>query len=81
MSDPAECQHCHKPIRSKAAMGRRIGSRCWRKLAPAQRAAIRALLTQTATPSAAAVRTALNRPTPSTPGQLPLDEQEQVDLP
>ena len=78
MSDPVECQYCHKPIRSTAAMGRRIGGRCWRKLAPAQRAAIRALLGKTATPSAAAVRTALNQPTPPTDGQLPLDEQENT---
>jgi hypothetical protein len=77
VSAETECQYCHKPIRSTAAMGRRIGGRCWRKLTPAQRAAIRALLGKTATPSAAAVRTALNQPSPAGEGQLPLDEQEQ----
>ncbi|MYS44084.1 hypothetical protein GTY23_23195 [Streptomyces sp. SID5998] len=41
MTGPALCALCHKPIRSAAARARRIGSRCWRKLAPAQRAAIR----------------------------------------
>ncbi|MFM9595719.1 hypothetical protein ACKI1J_24335 [Streptomyces scabiei] len=73
MSEPVECQACHKPIRSKESMGRRIGGRCWRKLRPDQRA----LLGQTARPSAAAVRRALNQPPPPTDGQLPLDEQEQ----
>lgn len=74
---PVECQACHKAIRSAASLGRRVGGRCWRKLRPNQRAAMRALLGQTARPSAAAVRAALNQPPPKTAGQLPLDEQEQ----
>ncbi|MEH0431245.1 hypothetical protein QBB34_33945 [Streptomyces stelliscabiei] len=77
MNEPVECQACHKPIRSAASMGRRIGGRCWRKLRPDQRAQLRALLGQNARPSAAAVRRALNQPPPPTHGQLPLDEQEQ----
>lgn len=78
MSDPVECQVCHKPIRSSASMGRRIGGRCWRKLRPAQRQAMRALLKITAAPAAARVRAALNQPTPATDGQLPLEEQENL---
>ncbi|KND29884.1 MULTISPECIES: hypothetical protein [Streptomyces] len=78
MRDPVECQACHKPIRSKASMGRRIGGRCWRKLRPDQRAVMRALLGRTVRPSAAAVRRALNQPPPSTDGQLPLEEQENT---
>lgn len=76
MSDPVECQYCHKPIRSRSSMARRIGSRCWRKLAPAQRAAIRAALTRTPAPSAATVRNLLARHAPAVDGQLPLDEQD-----
>ncbi|WP_405960575.1 hypothetical protein OG235_24585 [Streptomyces sp. NBC_00024] len=76
MSGPVECQACHKPIRSAASLGRRIGGRCWRKLRPDQRAAMRALLGQTARPNAAAVRAALNQPAPAGDGQLPLEEQE-----
>ena len=78
MSDPVECQVCHKPIRSSASMGRRIGGRCWRKLCPDQRAAMRALLGQTLRPSAAAVRRALDQAALPTDGQLPLDEQENT---
>jgi hypothetical protein len=76
VSDPVACQYCRKPIRSKASMGRRIGGRCWRELTPAQRAAIRAVLTRTAAPSAATVRAALNQPAPAGDGQLPLSEQD-----
>ncbi|MDX2520557.1 MULTISPECIES: hypothetical protein [Streptomyces] len=76
MRTPVECQACHKPIRSRASMGRRIGGRCWRKLRPDQRALMRRLLRLTKTPSAAAVRRALNQPPPPTDGQLPLDHQE-----
>ncbi len=75
-----ECQLCHQPIYSKAARARRIGSHCWRKLSPAQRAAIRHLLKATTAPSATRVRAALNVPTPSGEGQLPLDQQE-IDTP
>jgi hypothetical protein len=78
MSDPIECQVCHKPIRARASMGRRIGGRCWRKLRPDQRAAMRALLGQTARPSTASVRAALNQPVPAGEGQLPLEEQENT---
>jgi hypothetical protein len=78
VSEPVECQACHKPIRSTASLGRRIGGRCWRKLRPDQRAAMHALLGQSARPSAAAVRRALNQPTPAGDGQLPLEEQENT---
>lgn len=76
MSTPVECELCHQPIRSGPSRARRVGSRCWRKLAPAQRAAIRRVLALTAAPSVARVRAALNQPTPARDGQLPLAEQE-----
>ncbi|CAL9598900.1 DUF6011 domain-containing protein [Streptomyces sp. enrichment culture] len=63
-----ECALCHKPIRSAAARERRIGSGCWRKLAPAQRAAIRR--------NPRDIRAALTQPVPTTDGQLPLEEQD-----
>ncbi|MFJ1657207.1 hypothetical protein [Streptomyces anthocyanicus] len=63
-----ECALCHKPVRSAAARKRRIGSRCWRKLTPAQRAALRA--------NPSNIRAALAQPAPTTDGQLPLEEQE-----
>lgn len=63
-----ECALCHKPIRSAAARQRRIGSGCWRKLAPAQRAALRA--------NPRDIRAALSQPAPTTDGQLPLEEQD-----
>ncbi|MBL3669089.1 hypothetical protein JL475_24460 [Streptomyces sp. M2CJ-2] len=63
-----ECALCHQPIRSAAAKKRRIGSRCWRKLSPAQRAAIRR--------SPSNVRTALNTPVSDANGQLPIYPQE-----
>lgn len=63
-----ECALCHKPIRSTAARERRIGSGCWRKLAPAQRAAIRR--------NPRDIRAALTQPVPTTDGQLPLEEQD-----
>ena len=69
MSDTTECELCHKPIRSAAARARRIGSRCWRKLRPDQRAAIRA--------EPARVRAALARPAPATHGQLAIDNEDQ----
>ncbi|WP_055529734.1 hypothetical protein [Streptomyces graminilatus] len=71
-----ECELCHQPIRSAPSRARRVGSRCWRKLAPAQRAAIRHLLTHTTAPNPARVRAALNQPAPTTDGQLPLNEQD-----
>jgi hypothetical protein len=76
MSESVQCQACHKPIRSAASTARRIGGRCWRKLRPDQRAVMRRLLRLTKTPSAAAVRRALNQPLPLSDGQLPLDHQE-----
>ena len=65
---PVECALCHKPIRSAAARERRIGSRCWRKLTPAQRADIRQDPTR--------VRAVFTRPVPVADDQLPLEEQE-----
>lgn len=76
-----ECELCHQPIRSGPSRARRIGSRCWRKLPPAQRAAIRHLLALTAAPSAARVRAALNQPTPAGDGQLPLDDEPENGTP
>lgn len=68
MSKSAECALCHKPIRSAAARARRIGSRCWRKLRPDQRAAIRS--------DPFRIRAVLARPVPAISGQLPLEDQE-----
>jgi hypothetical protein len=70
-----ECQLCHKPVRSGPARARRVGSRCWRKLRPDQRTALRQVLAQTGAPSAARVRAALNRPAPAAAGQLPIEEE------
>jgi hypothetical protein len=78
VTSPVECQACHKPIRSATSLGRRIGGRCWRKLRPDQRALMRRLLRLTKTPSAAAVRRALNQPLLAGDGQLPLEEQEHT---
>jgi hypothetical protein len=69
MTSEVECQACHKPVRSAAARARRIGSRCWRKLRPDQRAALRQLLTITRTPSPSLVSAALNRARPPGHGQ------------
>ncbi|MEV1063417.1 hypothetical protein [Streptomyces sp. NPDC050263] len=63
-----ECELCKQPIRSAAARARRIGSRCWRKLRPDQRAAIRR--------DPARIRAALSQPAPAVDGQLPLEPQE-----
>jgi hypothetical protein len=63
-----ECVLCHQPIRSAAAVARRIGSRCWRKLRLDQRAAIRR--------DPRRVRAVLARPVPVADTQLPLEEQE-----
>lgn len=68
MSNAPECALCHQPIRSAAAIARRIGSRCWRKLRPDQRAALRR--------DPARVRAVLDRPVPVADTQLPLEEQE-----
>ncbi|MFC7906430.1 hypothetical protein [Streptomyces nigra] len=67
MSSPVECPMCHQPTRSAAAMKRGgIGGRCWRKLSPAQRRALRQDPSQ--------LRGILTRPAPTTDGQLPLEE-------
>ncbi|MFE3853397.1 hypothetical protein ACFXPN_19955 [Streptomyces griseorubiginosus] len=69
MSAPAECPMCHQPTRSATALKRGgIGGRCWRKLAPDQRAAIRAYPTQ--------IRAILTGSVPVTDGQLPFSETE-----
>lgn len=78
MSEPVDCQLCRQAVRSGVARRRRIGGRCWRKLAPAQRDTVRQLLALTATPSAARVRAALNQPTPAGDGQLPLEETDMA---
>ncbi|MFI5685867.1 hypothetical protein [Streptomyces sp. NPDC051636] len=65
---PAECLLCHQPIWSAAAVARRIGSSCWRKLRPDQRAAIHHDPTR--------IRAALARPVPVADTQLPLDDKE-----
>lgn len=72
----AECQMCHQPVRSDEARRRRIGSRCWRKLSPAQREAVRQVLALAGTPSPGRVRTALNQAASLGDGQLPLEELE-----
>ena len=64
--EPGECALRDKPIRSAAARARGIGSRCWRKLSPAQRQAIRR--------NPRTVRAVLARPAPDVVGQLPLEE-------
>jgi hypothetical protein len=60
---------CHQPTRSASAQLRGgIGGRCWRKLAPAQRAAIRQ--------DPARIRAVLARPVPVAEAQLLLEEQD-----
>lgn len=68
MSEAVDCELCHQPVRSSAARARRIGSRCWWKLRPGQRAAIRR--------DPASVRAVLRQPAPPGDEQLPLDVQE-----
>lgn len=68
MAGPDECALCRRPVRSEAARQRGIGSGCWRKLTPAQRAARQA--------PAAARPAAVRRPVPGVDGQLPLEDQE-----
>lgn len=70
MTDTAECALCHKPVRSAVARARRIGSRCWRKLRPDQRAALRR--------DPARIRAVLSQPAPAVDGQLPLEEDVQL---
>ncbi|MER6531181.1 hypothetical protein [Streptomyces sp. NPDC001508] len=69
MAEPVDCALCHKPIRSTAAIGRRIGSRCWRKLRPEQRAALRRDPTR--------IRAVLTQPVPIADTQLPLSEASE----
>lgn len=58
---------CHRPSRSAAAKKRGgIGGRCWRKLRPDQRRALRQ--------NPNAVRAILTRPVPTSDGQLSLEE-------
>ncbi|MEU9134631.1 hypothetical protein AB0D33_01450 [Streptomyces sp. NPDC048404] len=75
MTDEVECQTCHKPVRSRAARARRIGSRCWRKLRPDQRAAITKLARRGRPLGPSETRAALNRAVPPGRGQtaLPTD--------
>lgn len=62
------CAVCRKPLRSAAARARQVGARCWRRLRPDQRAAIRA--------DPFRIRAILTRPTPVHSGQLSLPETE-----
>lgn len=68
--DEVECALCHRPVRSATARARGIGSGCWRKLSPVQRAAVRQR------PSA--VRALLSRPVPDVDGQLPFEDEEPI---
>lgn len=70
MNDEVACQLCHKPVRSAVARARRIGSRCWRKLRPDQRAAITTLARRSQPLGPSEARAALHRPAPTTPDQL-----------
>ncbi|MEU1496092.1 hypothetical protein [Streptomyces sp. NPDC005732] len=77
MSSNVECQLCHQPVRSDLARRRRIGSRCWRKLRPAQRAAITELVRRGWSLGPNEARAALSRPAPAGDGQLPLQGADQ----
>lgn len=79
MSDEVACQLCHKPVRSAVARARRIGSRCWRKLRPDQRAAITTLARRSQPLGLAEARAALNRPAPTSPDQLALTTAVEAD--
>ncbi|MGW6210979.1 hypothetical protein [Streptomyces sp. NPDC055109] len=72
MSSEIECQLCHQPVRSAAARARRVGSSCWRKLRPDQRAAITQLTRRGWSLGPHEARAALNRPAPAAPDQLAL---------
>jgi hypothetical protein len=63
------CALCGQPISAAAARGRGFGGRCWWKLTPAQRAAVRA------DPTSA--RTVI-RATPPTAGQPTLTDPENT---
>lgn len=70
MTEPVLCALCRLPLRSAAARARQIGGRCWRKLRPDQRAAIRSDPFRT--------RAVLARPASMTDGQLPLTTEETL---
>jgi hypothetical protein len=72
MTGEVECQACHKPVRSAVAQARRIGSRCWRKLRPDQRAAITELARRGRPLGPSETRAALNRAVPPGAGQTAL---------
>lgn len=67
-AEAVECALCHQPVYSAGARARRIGARCWRKLQPGQRAAIRR--------NPASVRAVIRQPAPPGDGQLPIDLTE-----
>jgi hypothetical protein len=75
MTGEVECQACRKPVRSAVARARQVGSRCWRKLRPDQRAAITELARRGRALGPAETRAALNRAVPPGAGQtaLPTD--------
>ncbi|MEU9400586.1 hypothetical protein [Streptomyces sp. NPDC048242] len=60
------CALCRRPVRSALARARRIGSGCWRKLRPEQRAVLRR--------DPARVYSLLAHPVPAVDDQLPLKE-------
>jgi len=70
MSGEVECQLCHQPVRSDVARARRIGSRCWRKLRPDQRAAIVQLTRRGRSLGPNEARAALSRPATPSEGQI-----------
>lgn len=78
MTDEVECQACHKPVRSATARARRIGSRCWRKLRPDQRAAMTELVRRGRPLGAAETRAALNRAVPPGAGQTALSTDSSI---
>lgn len=83
MSGEVECQACHKPVRSAVARARQVGSRCWRKLRPDQRAAITELARRGRTLGPAEIRAALNRTAPPGAGQtaIPTDSSTAEETP
>ncbi|GGX99104.1 hypothetical protein [Streptomyces fructofermentans] len=71
-----ECTQCRKPVRSALARARRVGSQCWRKLRPDQRAAITELTRRGWSLGPREARAALDRPAPAGTGQLPISDEE-----
>ncbi|MFF3891353.1 hypothetical protein [Streptomyces sp. NPDC001914] len=78
MTGEVECQACHKPVRSAVGRGRRIGSRCWRKLRPDQRAAITELVRRGRPLGPAETRAALNRAVPPGHGQTAIPTESST---